>query len=237
MHETQETQVQSLGWKDPLEEEMATGSSILPGKPHGQRSLVGYSPRGCKRQTQLTNQTTTKVTADYFPPRCCTWAQAASLFQQAPEWDRASITMAGRNHSPVRCVHWLFQWLHSSSKQKFTSITSWVAPVHSSSTKDVSHTRAQARIHTHTDPHTHQCLTDMAAWTQSPSCNAWATATPANKHKGRMRECPRHDATNLGVTSSYKLKVSLLSFPKETTKEVEAVTVFGGRQNTLPVGT
>ena len=39
-----------------------------------------------------------------------------------------------------------------------------------------------------------------------------------------MRECPRHDATNLGVTSSYKLKVSLLSFPKETTEEVEAVT-------------
>ena len=36
--------VQSLGWKDPLEKEMATHSSILAGKPHGQRSLVGYSP-------------------------------------------------------------------------------------------------------------------------------------------------------------------------------------------------
>ena len=29
MQETQETQVQSLGWEDPLEEEMATHSSIL----------------------------------------------------------------------------------------------------------------------------------------------------------------------------------------------------------------
>ena len=29
MQETQETQVQSLGWEDPLEEEMATLSSIL----------------------------------------------------------------------------------------------------------------------------------------------------------------------------------------------------------------
>ena len=29
MEETQETQVQSLGWNDPLEEEMATHSSIL----------------------------------------------------------------------------------------------------------------------------------------------------------------------------------------------------------------
>ena len=35
----QETLVQSLGWEDPLEEEMATHSSILPGKSHGQRSL------------------------------------------------------------------------------------------------------------------------------------------------------------------------------------------------------
>ena len=42
----QETQVRSLGWEDPLEKEMATHS--LPGKSHGQRSLVGYSPWGCK---------------------------------------------------------------------------------------------------------------------------------------------------------------------------------------------
>ena len=32
MQETQETQVQSLGWEDSLEEEMATHSSILPWK-------------------------------------------------------------------------------------------------------------------------------------------------------------------------------------------------------------
>ena len=39
----QERQVQSLGWEDPLEEEMATHSSILAGKSHGQSSLVDYS--------------------------------------------------------------------------------------------------------------------------------------------------------------------------------------------------
>ena len=43
-----ETWVRSLGWEDPLEEEMATHSSILAGESHGQRSLVGYSPRGHK---------------------------------------------------------------------------------------------------------------------------------------------------------------------------------------------
>ena len=43
MQETSEVWVQSLGWEDPLEEEMTTHSSILAGKYHGQRILVGYS--------------------------------------------------------------------------------------------------------------------------------------------------------------------------------------------------
>ena len=48
MQETQEMQVQSLGWEDLLEEEMATHSSILAWEIPGQRSLVGYSPWGHK---------------------------------------------------------------------------------------------------------------------------------------------------------------------------------------------
>ena len=40
----QETCVQSLGQEDPLEKEMTTHYSILPGESHRQRSLVGYSP-------------------------------------------------------------------------------------------------------------------------------------------------------------------------------------------------
>ena len=43
MQETQEMQVQSLGWEDTLEEEMATRCSILAGEFHGQRGLVGCS--------------------------------------------------------------------------------------------------------------------------------------------------------------------------------------------------
>ena len=35
------------GGEDPLEEGMTTHSSIF-GESHGQRSLVGYSPKGCK---------------------------------------------------------------------------------------------------------------------------------------------------------------------------------------------
>ena len=48
MQKAQEMQVRSQGWEDPLEWEMATHSSFLPGKAHGQRSLVGYSAQGHK---------------------------------------------------------------------------------------------------------------------------------------------------------------------------------------------
>ena len=39
----QETQIRSLGQKDPLEKKMATPSSILVWKSHGWRSLTGYN--------------------------------------------------------------------------------------------------------------------------------------------------------------------------------------------------
>ena len=43
MQETQAILVRSLGQEDSLEEGMATIPVFLPGKFHGQRSLVGYS--------------------------------------------------------------------------------------------------------------------------------------------------------------------------------------------------
>ena len=49
-----ETWVQSLGREDLLEKEMATHASILlPGKSHGWRSLVGYSPWGHKESDTI----------------------------------------------------------------------------------------------------------------------------------------------------------------------------------------
>ena len=40
--------VQFQDQKDLPEKEMATLSVFLPGESHGQRSLAGYSPWGCK---------------------------------------------------------------------------------------------------------------------------------------------------------------------------------------------
>ena len=51
----QETQVRSLGREDSLEK--ATNSKLLPGEFHGQRSLAGCSPWGCK-ELGMTEQLT-----------------------------------------------------------------------------------------------------------------------------------------------------------------------------------
>ena len=61
----QETQVQSLGWEDPLEKATATHSSILPGEFHGQRSQAGYSPWG-RKEVETTELLTVHVHVGYY---------------------------------------------------------------------------------------------------------------------------------------------------------------------------
>ena len=66
----QETQVRSLGREDPLEKEQQPGPVFSPGKSHGRRSLVGYSPRGHKEwdmAERLNNQYSNKE--EILPPR------------------------------------------------------------------------------------------------------------------------------------------------------------------------
>ena len=74
----QETWVQSLGWEDPLEKQMATTPVLLPGKSHGQRSLEGYSPWDHK-QSEMTvqlNFTFTFIdTANPLRMTCPRWNQ------------------------------------------------------------------------------------------------------------------------------------------------------------------
>ena len=47
MQETEEMQVRSLVWEDPLEEGIPT-PVFLPGESHGLRNLAGYSPQSHK---------------------------------------------------------------------------------------------------------------------------------------------------------------------------------------------
>ena len=56
----QETWVRSLGQEDPLEEGMATTPLFFAGESHGERSLAGYGPQGCKESntTEATEHST-----------------------------------------------------------------------------------------------------------------------------------------------------------------------------------
>ena len=49
-------QVRSLGLEDFLRKKWQPTPVFLPGESHGQRSLVGYSPWGCKES--VTNECT-----------------------------------------------------------------------------------------------------------------------------------------------------------------------------------
>ena len=53
MQKTQEMRVQSLGWEDPWRRKWQPTPVFLPGEFHGQRSLVGYSPWGCRVRHNL----------------------------------------------------------------------------------------------------------------------------------------------------------------------------------------
>ena len=60
----QQTWVRSLGWEDPLEEGMATHSSILAWRipvDREQRSLMGYSSWVCKESDMAKQLSTSTV--------------------------------------------------------------------------------------------------------------------------------------------------------------------------------
>ena len=57
MQETQEIWVRSLGWEDPLEEEMATHSSILAGEIPWTEEPGGLQSRGVHKESDTTEAT------------------------------------------------------------------------------------------------------------------------------------------------------------------------------------
>ena len=63
MQKPQETWVRSLGWEDPLEEEMATHSSILAWKIPWTEEPVGYGPESHK-EPDVTEQMSISTNKD-----------------------------------------------------------------------------------------------------------------------------------------------------------------------------
>ena len=77
VQETRDSGVPSLGREDPLEEDMPTHASVLPGESHGQRRLEGQSPQVTKRQTRLS------VSSPYLGPNTC-WVESANASHSQP---------------------------------------------------------------------------------------------------------------------------------------------------------
>ena len=83
----QETQVQFLGREDPLEKDLWERRQptpvFLPGKSHGQRSLMDYSSWGCKRiKYNLVIKTTILhcvCVPQILDPFICQWASRLLL--------------------------------------------------------------------------------------------------------------------------------------------------------------
>ena len=82
----QETHVQSLGVEDPLEKGMATHSSILAWRTHGQRSLEGYSPWGSK-ESDMTERLTLSL---------CT--RISQEEEEGPEQGRINPVVLSKKH-------------------------------------------------------------------------------------------------------------------------------------------
>ena len=111
MQEMQETQFQSLVGKIPWSRKWHSHSSILPGKFHGQRILVGYSLWGCK-ESDMTE-----------PLSACTHTHTANNILP----------------SLKQCLHWRTAKLVSRHPKPVVSLTHWsgILLVHVSSAVDV----------------------------------------------------------------------------------------------------
>ena len=90
----QETQVQFLGWEDPLEKNMATHCSILAWK----RSWVGYSPWGCRESDMTEGLNSNKPTHRIFSPTLTVWETKAFVWDSEEQRAAPGDTTSGWEH-------------------------------------------------------------------------------------------------------------------------------------------
>ena len=100
--------LQSLGWEDPLEEHMATHSSILAWRiPHGQRNLAGYRPQGGTESD--TTEAAQYAIHSCFPMLCqfllysrMSQALLFLVFKSCPTfWDLMNCSTPGSSFSTI----------------------------------------------------------------------------------------------------------------------------------------
>ena len=118
----QEMWVWSLGREDPLENKMATHSSILAYKIHEERSLVGYSPWGHRVRRWLSGHTHTPITLPtpqfkVMPVKCL--QTLPPVFWGQSHLQLRTIGLEGRDRN------WKCNERHGYSKRKIYRIKWW----------------------------------------------------------------------------------------------------------------
>ena len=121
MPAVEETCIWSLDWEDALEKEMQATPVFLPGKSHGWRSLVGYSPWGRKE-----SDTTEWLTLSFTLPRLFGFLLFQSqwwkilkvalillaIIQKENKLQTYNTRLPEETHQPLRIfkMKWLITW-------------------------------------------------------------------------------------------------------------------------------
>ena len=114
----QETWVLSLDQEDPLEKEMVTHSVILAWEIPWTESLVGYSPRGCKR---VGHDLATKQQQQKFNYSFLSFSYLRHWKIGTLQWRPTPVLLPGKSHgcrSLEGCSPWgrwesdMTEWLH-----------------------------------------------------------------------------------------------------------------------------
>ena len=111
----QESWVQSLGQED-LQKGMQPTPAFLPGKSHGQRSLVGYSPWG---QQRVKHNWVTNTFTFHFRQ----WIKNELLIPKC-EWV-SDILLSERNQTPERAHSIICSRISSRIAEFGTSLVVW----------------------------------------------------------------------------------------------------------------
>ena len=123
MREMKELRVRSLGREDPLEEEMATHSSILAGKSHGQRSPAGYNPGDHK-----VSDTTKRLRTHTYTSKEYMWMLPGWYICHTGGIQHMFICASPPQRSPLCRRHTAFvSWVAHSldGKKTLWLVTSW----------------------------------------------------------------------------------------------------------------
>ena len=129
-----ETRVWSLGREDPLEKEMVSNSSILAWRIPWTKSLVGYSPRGCKESDttewlhlhlhvhrvsdaiQPSHPLSSLLFLPPIPPRIRVFSNESTLHMRWPKyWSSSFSTIPSKEHTGLISLEWT-GWITLQSK-------------------------------------------------------------------------------------------------------------------------